>query len=484
MAILEIDPAATPTFIGVARFLMEGITLAPGGTARRDLPPLTDTDLVRIKQREKALERAENLQALAKPDSSGLAGPEKLMARLPDMLKSLPEDQGAAAAYALADSFAHSGQWPLARETFLTLVDKYPKSREAIDAYRWLARFSSSSEARRRFELGQFMTRVNIEVVPTSGQQPKGSQIQQSFDPKLMGTVEHAILSQDPAETRKGYEFTLEMEKKLAQFGPLYVYDPALQFCFQSARRNLGDPECARNWYSKFLAETSYVNNDPNARPDPWRELAMAELWLINRNGKPVRPLGSCRQTTTRPYLDGKLDDACWQNAKALPLKTSAGELGAEFTSKAFFAYDNDFLYIGVECKHPKGMQVPKVEKRERDMDLRAFDRVSILLDLDRNYQTYYHLEVDQRGALAEDCWGDKSWNPRWFVAVDSNETGWTAEFAIPRGELTGERIHAGKVWACNVVRVVPGKGIQAWSTPADISPRPEGMGLLMFTDK
>src|SRR5262249_46054191 len=156
----------------------------------------------------------------------------------------------------------------------------YPKSREAIDAYRWLARFSSSSEARRRFELGQFMTRTLIEVVPASAQQPKGSHIQQSFDPKLMGTVEHAILSQDPEEVRKGYEFNLEMENKLAQFGPLYAYDPALQSFFQSARRNLGDPEGARKWYSKFLAESSFVNNGPNARPDPWRELAMSELWL------------------------------------------------------------------------------------------------------------------------------------------------------------------------------------------------------------
>jgi len=28
---------------------------------------------------------------------------------------------------------------------------------------------------------------------------------------------------------------------------------------------------------------------------------------------------------------------------------------------------------------------------------------------------------------------------------------------------------------------VLPGKGIQSWSTPADATPRPEGMGLLEF---
>ena len=148
------------------------------------------------------------------------------------------------------------------------------------------------------------------------------------------------------------------------------------------------------------------------------------------------------------------------------------------------FCYDADYLYIAVRCEHPAGRQVPKAEPRQRDEDLRAFDRVSILLDMDRDYQTYYHLQIDQRGCLAEDCWGDKTWNPKWYVAVDSDAKSWTAEVAIPRSELTGDPITLGKAWACNVVRVVPGKGVQSWSLPADVEPRPEGMGLLIFGDK
>jgi hypothetical protein len=91
-------------------------------------------------------------------------------------------------------------------------------------------------------------------------------------------------------------------------------------------------------------------------------------------------------------------------------------------------------------------------------------------------------LQVDQRGCAGEDCWGDPSWNPRWFVAVQSTEDSWQVEAAIPLSELVGERISAGRTWACNVVRVLPGRGVQAWSAPADVQPRPEGMGLLIFT--
>ena len=105
----------------------------------------------------------------------------------------------------------------------------------------------------------------------------------------------------------------------------------------------------------------------------------------------------------------------------------------------------------------------------------------SILLDLDRDYQTYFHLQIDQRGAVAEDCWGDRTWNPTWFVACKSGPDGWTAEAAIPLKELTGDAPTIGKAWAVNVVRILPGRGVQAWSLPADVRPRPEGMGLLLF---
>ncbi len=106
---------------------------------------------------------------------------------------------------------------------------------------------------------------------------------------------------------------------------------------------------------------------------------------------------------------------------------------------------------------------------------------MSILLDVDRDYATYYRLEIDQRGCVCEDCWGDKTWNPRWFVAIHSEPGVWEAEAAIPLSELTGDPISLGRTWACNVVRVTPGQGVQAFSLPADVLPRPEGMGLLMF---
>jgi len=283
--------------------------------------------------------------------------------------------------------------------------------------------------------------------------------------------------------------------------------------CWAAARRQLGKAEESQRWLLRYITETTPPVGAPTGArgADPWRECVLFESWLLNRAGQPTppKPVAACRRTTSRPYLDGKLDDDCWHNAVPLPLSTTAGDLGAEFGCKeaiergfkekggkpdaqamrealaegtrAAFAFDDEHLYVAVVCRHPAGMKKDKVEKRGRDMDLRAFDRVSILIDLDRDYQTYYQLQVDQRGALAEDCWGDRTWNPRWFVAVNAEETGWTAEIAIPLSELTGDVVTPGKLWAVNVVRTVPGKGVQAWSGPAGVTPRPEGMGVMTF---
>src|SRR5262249_54317220 len=155
---------------------------------------------------------------------------------------------------------------------------------------------------------------------------------------------------------------------------------------------------------------------------------AAAELWLSNRNGPPPRPAAVCRQTAVPPYLDGKLDDECWRGVRPMVLRNAAEDTTKEYATEAWFTYDANFLYVALRCKHPAGRQVAPVKPRSRDADLSRFDRVSILLDVDRDYSTCFHLQVDQRGCVCEDCWGDRSWNPPWYVAVHSEPDCWQIE--------------------------------------------------------
>ncbi len=499
---------------GLGDDLMSGIVLSLGGEARRKLPPVEPlTDAVR-----QAMQARRNLQALAEmPD--GFGDPNKLLAQIGPALKGLPEDQGAPAAFAVANQYARLGQWAMAKEVFLLMVDRYPTHPLSADACRWLIRHSASSEARHRQELGQFLVQENVEfqgarnsVTNPGGQMPHADgdakvptpperishqqvigvnhpEVRPIFVPgqgpsqQILENVTDSMRSGGKrTEARMWYENVLAFETKLSSFGPVFSSDPPIQFCLNAARRNLGDVDTARKWYAQFASR----------QPDgPWRDAALAELWLVNRTGTAPKPVVQCRQTDTRPFLDGKLDDKCWQGVKPLVLRGTdprdregdpkKPRWTDDYPTEVYLTYDKDYLYVGLVCRQPKEKYVAPVKPRPRDADVRPFDRVSLLLDVDRDYSTCYHLQIDQRGCTCEDCWGDLTWNPKWFVAVHSEPGVWQIEAAIPFAELSSEPVSLGKTWACNVTRVVPGQGVQAFSLPADVLPRPEGMGLLTF---
>ncbi len=494
--------------------LMGGIALAAGGEARRKLPAVEAPN----DAEKRAMRMRRDLQALAEmPD--GFGDPNKLLAQVGPALKELPDDQGAAAAFAVANQYARRGQWAMAKELFLLMVDRYPAHPLSADALRWLIRHSASSEARHRQELGQFLVQEYLEFQGGRNgvTNPRGRMPQADGDAKApmppetvthqqvtgiqVGEVRPAFVPGEGGgrqyldnmagslrggnkrtEARLWYENVLAFETKLSSFGPVFSSDPPIQFSLNAARRNLGDVDTARKWYAQF------ASRQPEG---PWRDAALSELWLVSRNGACPKPVVQCRQTDNRPFLDGKLDDKCWQGVKPLVLRGAdprdrdgdpkKHRWSDDYPTEVYLTYDKEYLYVGLVCRQPKEKYVAPVKPRPRDADVRPYDRVSLLLDVDRDYSTYYHLQIDQRGCTCEDCWGDLTWNPKWFVAVHSEPGVWQIEAAIPFAELTGDPVSLGKTWACNVARVVPGQGVQAFSLPADAQPRPEGMGLLTF---
>lgn len=469
---------------GSHKWLMQGISLVAGGPARREMLAAQEVEEAALKL---ARQRA-NLWAVAEAPASTLTSTDRLLAQIGPTLAEMPQDAGARVAHGLAWQYARKGQWAMARETFLMLAERYPTHPLAVDATRWLLLHQASSEARRRHEMGQFLLvgavrgGMPVQQATPAEASPSLTQSDQKTERK-MGDVK-AVQSESERMlaylttndgVRRWYEGCLTLEKKLAGYGPLHANDPGTQFAVQSARRQLGDVKAALDWYRRFVAE------QPSG---PWRGAAQAELWLANRVGPPPRPVMSVLPCDGRPYLDGKLDDDCWKPARVVKLQNAVGNTAQEYPTEARITHDRDFVYLAVRCGQPAGVKLDKAKARTRDKDMRASDRVSLMLDLDRDYATCFHFQVDATGCVAEDCWGDKTWDPKWFVAVHHEATGWTLEAAIPRTALTSDHLTPGKAWAANLVRVLPGHGVQAFSLPAEApeeAMRPEGMGLLMF---
>ncbi|MHB1423548.1 MAG: YCF48-related protein [Gemmataceae bacterium] len=475
------------------RELMEGVDLPAGGLARRTLADAEEMP----EELVKAIRQRVTLTALSETPADTLNDPNRLLSQIGPMLADMPVDMAASTAFSVANRYVRMGQWSLAREVFQMLIDRYPVHPLAMESCRWLIRHNSSTEARHRHELGQFLVvesekhGVPIKQGATLGKagepdagkpgiklaawKPGMTQVPEEPETTTTQRDKQMFLFAKKDQIFQWYQNSLALEPRLGGFGPLLSGDPSMQFCLQAARRNLGDFQTAQKWY------TNFVSRQPDG---PWRSAALAELWLTNRTGAPPKPALTCRFTDSRPLLDGNLADDCWQS-KANKLQNAAGDTVKECPTEVHFAYDHDFLYISLKCTHPTDRYAPPVKPRTRDADLRGHDRVSILLDLDRDYCTCYQLRIDQRGCVCEDCWGDKTWDPRWFVSVHSEPSCWVVEAAIPLVALTSDGITSGRSWACNVVRVLPGRGVQAWSLPAEVPEealRPEGMGLLIFT--
>ena len=151
--------------------LMQGSPWPPGGAARRlpaaggrprgagggaGAPLAAATYGLRRPRRRRRGDRSERLLAQIGPHVGGRC-PTIQPGRRPSRSPS---------------QYARLGQWSLAREAFLLLVNRYPTHPLTAEAYRWLIRHNTSSEARRRHELGQFRRgrpRSSVDGAPRPG---------------------------------------------------------------------------------------------------------------------------------------------------------------------------------------------------------------------------------------------------------------------------------------------------------------------------
>lgn len=156
----------------------------------------------------------------------------------------------------------------------------------------------------------------------------------------------------------------------------------------------------------------------------------------------------TCLQIAEKPTLDGKLSEDFWQGI----LDTS------ENKNQIRFARDQEYLYLGVVCRKLPGVDYAwEKQSRPRDAELTRRDRIAIDLDLDRDYRTSFHFEIDHRGWVNEACSGNVSWNPDWYISQSENNSAWVIEAAIPLKAILSSQIPAKAdktVWAIDVARL------------------------------
>jgi hypothetical protein len=369
--------------------------------------------------------------------------------------------------------YIETGRWDLAASVFEHLATKYPEQPLTAEAMRWLAAYQASSEARLRF--GQKMAVGAMEA--RMQRKPGGA----------MADVKNAqAVVRSQREMRGWQSQAMAYAFGLQAINREVWAEPRTQLLLGSVARRMDSSDTGKMWkvdpsgaakqfYDAVLAA------DPKSR---YARVVQQERWMLG--GKPDEQPPAmliAANVRSRPKLDGKLDDECWNGTPIHKLTGGDKAFEGAHATTVRIRYDDKYLYLAADCKFadPSALK-PSVAKRTRDGDTMPNDRIEVMIDTDRDYMTFFRFRVDQTGQAAEDCWSDPTWNPKWYVATSADGSGYRVEMAVPLSELTDDPASiASQTWAVNVQRVIPGGGVIAAGRPAAIEPRPEGFMLLKF---
>lgn len=167
--------------------------------------------------------------------------------------------------------------------------------------------------------------------------------------------------------------------------------------------------------------------------------------------------------------IDGRLDDAGWSSAPATtdfwqrePNEGQAPRYRTEFR----IAYDDEALFVGVRAHDDAPAGIRRLLHR-RDQDSAA-DWIGVAIDSYRDRRTAFGFALNAAGVqrdllFYDDTNEDPSWDAVWAGAVHVDESGWSAEFRIPLGQL--RFASDDRPWGLQVLRFVGRTGeLDVWS--------------------
>lgn len=165
---------------------------------------------------------------------------------------------------------------------------------------------------------------------------------------------------------------------------------------------------------------------------------------------------------TAEPILlDGRLDEAVWQNAEKISRFTQRelvlGAPASERTEVAI-AYDDQKLYVAVWCYDSQPDQLIARELR-RDFDFNLDDNFMLILDTYHDKRNGFKFVTNPNGARADlqvyNNGGSSNafWNGVWDVRTTITAEGWFAEFEIPFYTLKYRVGKEEQIWGINFER-------------------------------
>lgn len=185
------------------------------------------------------------------------------------------------------------------------------------------------------------------------------------------------------------------------------------------------------------------------------------------------------------PQVDGKLDDSCWRKNRCISgftLLKNKETMAIEQT-EGCLVYDNNNLYLGVECSESAIGELKAVH-RERDASIWQDDCIEVFINTRNGQETYCQFIVNSLGAQFDsDAKQGKAWNGEWKARTSLGGKSWSVELAIPFSTLDAHP-EKGDLWRFNLCREHYAGNIiemSAWSNTGDTFHTPDRFGYLIF---
>ncbi len=158
--------------------------------------------------------------------------------------------------------------------------------------------------------------------------------------------------------------------------------------------------------------------------------------------------------------LTGKLDDSLWQSVPSIFLDyevTPGDNTPAPQRTQARALFDQENLYFGIRCydSHPDQIRSNLSDRDKMYQD----DYIIVIVDTYGDYQRAYEFAVNPMGIQGDlmrtSSSEDESFDLIWHSAAARNDSGWTAELAIPFKSLRFASTENQK-WRVHVIRNYP----------------------------
>ena len=371
---------------------------------------------------------------------------------LVELIKPLSPESALDVLWMVSQESRIQGNWHRWYTALQMIQARYPKEEQQEMVYRELMTYTGSAEVDRMIR--DQMAKLKQDDQPSASTPQQVASAASPFassDNSVVKPAAHAspIRLTPIARGASEKEFAKQLgewpeEWKTKQQEPSWAWLIASRFRTSSYNRTGKlDPSAEREFWPPYFPQ---LGN--------WSGIHEQEL-IVNTPPEGSLPIPRIPWISHRPHLDGKPEPELWTQAMTMRLSTAWTD--QTDTSIVRICRDQEFLFLHISSPRSrtselaasatlgpksggskKGLTGLETKTKRDSMDARL-EHVSLKIDIDRDYATWFEFAWDIQGGLLDRCNDVPVWDPQWYIAFAPSDEAWNAELAIPISELLSE---------------------------------------------